>query len=222
VPNLPGILFRDGHFDRNVEILAGQNTNEASFFTSPFLRTDEAVIAQLTSLFGPDQQEAYQYVVSDLYPAEYDGSQPYSNWYERAQLIVSEFAFICNDYYMTSGNANQSYGYQFNIFPGYHGQDVRYTFYADTPVNSSLTAVREVNNASAAYTLQDWILNFAKDGVPTSNIPLSVDLPLYAANETIGSINVLPGVGFVAAIRNDPANNDRCRWWQEGLYAPAL
>lgn len=221
VPDLPGVLLKHGSYDQNVEILVGRNANEGSFFTSPFLRTDQAVIDQLAMLFGPDQMSAYQYVVTDLYPAKYDGSQPYRNWYERGNLLVSEFAFICNAYYMASANPNNAYGYQFNVFPGYHGQDIQYTFYADTPVNGSAANFFGVQNASVAYTLQDWITSFAKEGVPSSNVPLSVDLPLYAENATIGTLNYVQPVGSFSTVKKDPANNDRCRWWQEGLYAPA-
>jgi carboxylesterase type B len=221
VPDLPGILLKNGSFDQNVEIIVGQNLNEGSYFTSPFIREDQDVVDLLTMLFGEDQMSAYEYVVTDLYPANYNGSQPYRNWYERAQLIVSEFGFICNAYYMASANPNNTYGYQFVLFPGYHGQDLQYTFYADTPVNGSAANLQGLQNASVAYTLQDWIVNFAREGVPTSNVALSVDLPLYAENATVGALYYVPPTGSISTIKKDPANNERCRWWQEALYAPS-
>ncbi|KIW06522.1 uncharacterized protein PV09_02956 [Verruconis gallopava] len=216
VPDLPGNLLAYGYFDKNVSILAGHNMREGYTFTSPFMQNDSAVISQLKSIFPGAPLDVLLYVVTDLYPAIYDGSQPYRNWFERAALMTTEFSFICNDYYMTSAVPNQSYGYLFNIFPALHGEDVPYTYYYGYPPNA--TDFSEVQNANAAYTLQDWELSFAMGGAPTTTVPGSPNLPLYANNSQIGMLNGLLG-SFQATLGPDNANNDRCRWWQKALYA---
>lgn len=219
VPDLPGILFANGSFDQSVEILAGHNAREGPLFTSPELRNDSAIINLLSIIFGPGQQKAYEFIVYNLYPAIYDGTQPYNNWYERASLITSEFAFICNNYYMFSAAGSHSYGYVFDMFPGFHGQDAPYTFFAGF-VNA--TNIRSVQNADAALTLQDWIVSFVMGKSPSTTVFGSPDLPLYDAGRQVGFLsneNVL--AAFEASLTVDPVENERCLWWQQGVFAPA-
>jgi carboxylesterase type B len=214
VPDLPGVLFANGSFDTSVQILAGQNRREGYLFTDPTLRDDAAIIGQLMKSLGTSQ-EAAEYVVTTLYPPLYNGSLGYTNWYERVATITTEFAFICNEYYMLSATAQQSNGYLFNYFPGFHGQDIPYTFFNGV-VNASNPL--EAQNANAAHTLQDWIVSFATGKTPQTHVPGSPNLPLYDGNHQIGALSGAQGL-FMAGVVPDPANNLRCQWWQKGLFA---
>lgn len=222
VPDLPSILFASGRFDQNVQIMAGHNTQEGGLFTSPYERNDSTLTAGIQTSLGSPLDIA-EYIAYELYPAIYDGSQPYANWYERAVLIDSESAFICNNYYMLSATSSRSYGYNFNVAPGFHGQDVSYTFYSDYPpassTNETIQNLEEVQYANIAETLQDWILTFAINGKPTTTVPGSVNLPLYDSVGDIGSLIGVLGKSQVV-VAPEPANNERCRWWSLGFYAP--
>jgi carboxylesterase type B len=224
VPDLPGVLFASGRFDQGVEVMAGHNAREGGFFTDPTLRNDSELIRQIETALGASPQVA-EYIASELYPAIYNGTQPYGNWYERAMLITTEFAFICNNFYMLSATSSQSYGYLFNVFPGFHGQDVAYTFYAGTdPTNATSANFQDfvqVQYPDAAYTLQDWIVTFAMGSSPLTIVPGSPNLPLYDGGGQIGTLNGAAGM-FAASLGKEPADNERCRWWQQGLYAPPL
>ena len=215
VPDLPGVLLANGNFDKNVHIVAGQNRREGYLFTNPAVRTDADIIDTLMGAVGAPIRSA-EYVVNTLYPANFSGAYGYTNWYERIATITSEFAFICNDYYMTSATSQQSYGYLFNYFPGFHGQDIPYTFF-DGFVNA--TNPQAVQSANAAFTLQDWITSFTLGQTPSTRVAGSPNLPLYDGTQMIGAINGALGQ-FQPAVVKDPAANPRCAWWQQGLFAP--
>ena len=156
------------------------------------------------------------YVADVLYPEDYDGSQPYTNWYTRAVLAVTEFAFTCNTYYLNTAFNNNTYGYEFNIFPAFHGQDVEnYTFYNDQGYQPQILTEYELGVIpNAALTLQDWIVSFTRNGTPTvSDVAGVPDFPLFGPNALIEQLNENGTV-----IVHDDSANWRCAWWQKALY----
>lgn len=227
VPDLLGTLYREGRFGKNAELVDARNQAVGSFFTPPVAHIDDELVLGLQQVFAylPEQKEALTYAVKDLHPAVYDGTQSYRNWWEGARLLFSEVGFTCSHYYAASANPEKTYGYEFDIYPGFHGQDIPYTFHDDRAVATGLdfTALTAVQNASAAYILQDWILSFVLGNTPSSSVPQFVNLPLYAENATIGTINIglLPEgpLGFYSTVISDSVNNDRCRWWQNASFA---
>lgn len=109
----------------------------------------------------------------------------------------------CNTYYLDLAFQNRTHGYQFSAPPALHGQDVPYTFFngPNSLVISDLTAI----------ALQEYITSFAIKGTPSGpQLPL---FPLYGNGSQIVDL----GAQSITEIM-DPVANERCRWWQKGLY----
>lgn len=221
VPEIPSLLLAQGRFGKDISVLAGRNTHEGYLFTSPVDKDNTALTQNLEAVFPGINDNATDYILNTLYPAVFDGSQPYINWFQRAALINTELAFICNDYYMVSALPHTSYGYQYAIAPALHGQDVPYTFYSGQPLSSpfnSTTSFAAPQSKDAALTLQDWIVSFVIDGKPVTSVMGSPNLPVWGEGGEIGILNVTLSNVFTPGLVPDNAANTRCKWWQEALY----
>jgi carboxylesterase type B len=204
VPGLPGKLLLQGSFDKNIKVMVGHNSDEGVFFADPRATDNTAVAALLGSAFSILQDSVVDYVVNTLYPAVYDGSQPYRNGLDRTILLISELVFTCNTNYLGRAYGNSTYNYQFSVPPGLHGYDAPYTFYTGVSVYPSL-------NATVAMALQAYLTSFAQNGVPSGEGFPNFDL--YGASATELNLNN-------SGIRTmmDPTDNPRCLYWQKALY----
>jgi cholinesterase len=100
---------------------------------------------------------------------------------------------------------NKYYSYIFTVPPSLHGQDIAYTYFNGP--NPS------VQNNTLAQIMQRYFTNFAQTGDP--NGPAKVPhFPTYGPRQTCLNLN-LTNIGTV----RDNAANERCAWWQKGLYA---
>ncbi|KAL3426049.1 carboxylesterase family protein [Phlyctema vagabunda] len=202
VPALPGQLLLHGQFDSSVKLMVGHNSNEGLFFTSPFI-TDNTTFSAFTSSQLPGASSTVlSYITNTLYPAVFDGTYGYRTQMQRANLIVAESSFTCTTRYLATAFRNQTYSYFFTVPPGLHGQDIPYTFY------NGAAAI----NATVARTLQGYITSFAQTGDP--NFAGAPSFPRYGANATTLDIDLSSSGTLV----RDSVANDRCTWWQKGLY----
>lgn len=127
----------------------------------------------------------------------------------RQGLFTSETVINClvNHINRAFARHHSTYSYLFSAPPALHGQELNYVFYNNEPADVYSRPV----NVSLAHTVQDYWLNFARDGDP--NGP---GLPVWGrwgAERRVQGIS-LAGVGP----RVDVSENERCRWWQLGLY----
>ncbi|KAK5416958.1 hypothetical protein LTR06_002945 [Exophiala xenobiotica] len=205
VPDLPGVLLSTGRFAKNVSVMVGHNIAEAPGFTPPYLETEPDFQTWLTLMFPGITQTATNHVLNTLYPATYNGSYPYSSPLERAFLMVQEVIFACNTDYVNKAFGNQTFAYEFQVPPGFHGQDIAYTYY--NYQGSSATVI-----APLAEELQGYLVNFAKTGNP--NGPGLPYFPIYGSNSSINALNATS----IKQQRDDVAN-ERCAWWGKGLFA---
>jgi carboxylesterase type B len=131
-------------------------------------------------------------------------------------LTRSDLLITCNTYYLNTAFNNQTYAYFFTIPPGLHGNDIPYTYYNGgglQPVNASQGAWG-LQNVTAALTLQDWIVTFARDGRPSApDISEVPEFEMYGPDAHVVELNLTE-----ISVVTDPAANDRCKWWQKGLY----
>ncbi|GAM88121.1 hypothetical protein ANO11243_061520 [Dothideomycetidae sp. 11243] len=209
-PSIPGQLLARGQFDKNVSVMVGQNKDEGLSFTSPFLANDDAnstrmrddLLISIPTLHGlPDQVD---YIMNTLYPPIFDGSQAqgYTDQITRMAALSSEFAFICNDFYLDKALDNNTYAYLFDVFPATHGSDAPYTFYSP---DSHIAA------PAVAIELQEYITAFAETGTP--NEP---GVPYFKSYANGSQVTVLAVNGIRDAA--DPAADQRCDYWQAGLW----
>jgi carboxylesterase type B len=204
VPGLPGKLLLQGAFDKTVKIMVGHNSKEGVFFTDPRVADDTALAAFIRQFFPGIQDAVVDYVVTTLYPAVYDGSQPYRNGVDRTILIISELIFTCNANYLGRAYGNETYNYQFSVPPGLHGFDVPYTFYNGVSVNPTF-------NATVAIALQEYLTSFVQNGEPSGEG--FADFPLYGPSATELNLNI-SGIQTMM----DPTANQRCLYWQKAPY----
>lgn len=223
VPNQPGLLLlTQTAFAQNVTILAGHNTNEGPLFTPPYVRTDEQLAEYIHANYPGAVPSIIDYIVKTLYPAVYDGTYPWTSPVDRTTRVVTEQIFTCNTNYLAKAYDNQTHNYQFAVYPALHGTDVPSTFYVGQPTNLSQVLV-----APVAEAMQTYFTNFAMTGDPNSPSLMSAGgqlpyFPMQGDNATQmvfnytlsqnGSVEPLIGVGV------DPTVNERCAFWQKGLY----
>ena len=122
VPALPGVLFQEGRFNKQVRVVAGRNSQEGIGFTNPFVSTEDEVRAFLQQFLSTASPEVLDYIQTTLYPpAPYtNGSLSYTDAIGRLSAIVQDSAFVCNSYYVDTAYAVQdtAYGYYFEVPPG--------------------------------------------------------------------------------------------------------
>lgn len=206
VPALPGLLLNAGAFSKNISVMVGHNANEGPLFAPPNVQTDQELAAFFRQIYPGIESSVLNYLIQDLYPAVYDGSQPYTSPLDRTFLIISESIFTCNTNYLNKAFQDQTYAYEFEVPPAFHGFDIAYTFYNGQGTNISAGLI-----APVAQTLQAYIVNFAKTGNP--NGP---GLPFFSLQGSNSSLNGLNVTGVT--VQKDTTNNPRCAWWQKALY----
>ncbi len=148
------------------------------------------------------------YISNTLYPPIYDGSQPWTTPFQRLNVLISEMMIACNSRYLATGLGNETYNYQFSVPPGFHMNDIPYTFF-DGTLNGAVT------NQTMAQDMQRYITTFVATGSPNpyrseTNLPA---FPRYGRGGTLLSLNT----SSIDAIA-DPNDNPRCDWWQKGLF----
>ncbi|OAP56007.1 hypothetical protein AYL99_10159 [Fonsecaea erecta] len=205
VPALPGTLLNAGQFAKNVSVMVSHMLSEGPAFTPPFVQTDDQLEAMIISLNPETPAPAVEYIVKTLYPAIYNGSQPYKSPIERTILFVTESSFTCNTYFLNKAYGNKTYAYQFAVPPGFHGYDVQYTFYNGQPTNLTQDMI-----APVAKTLQAYLTNFIMTGNPNGKgLP---PFPMQGNNASMNSISTT-----VARVQDD-TSNPRCAWWEKSLF----
>ncbi|SCO82732.1 related to cholinesterase [Fusarium oxysporum] len=206
VRNDPRALFDLGRFDRTVRVMIGHNPNEGLGFAPPS-STNTEYLEALQVLFPLATSSTIDYIANKLYPPLFNGTSEYTDQIRRLALTVTEAVFTCTTSALGRGYAKAngtSYSYLFNDTMGLHGTDSPFVFY---------NAETSTLNQTKAYTLQDYILNFAVRGYPDSDVDGLERPKTYGENGTIVEIT---STGIFEGV--DPADNDRCRWWQLGLY----
>ena len=209
VPEYVGKLLGSGQFDHSVEVIVAHNSDEGPLFTDPHIVDDDSFNAFVATLFPSNNKTLIDYVTNVLYPPIFDGSQLYSSNLERVVLLNSDILVGCNTFYLDTAFLNRTYAYLFAVPPGTHGSDLPYTFYTGSFDSSYNT---EAFNVTVASVLQDYILNFAKYGNPSTGVEGIGSFVRYGENAQVMELGT-EGISMMA----DPAANERCRWWQLGL-----
>ncbi|KAL1640438.1 hypothetical protein SLS58_006936 [Diplodia intermedia] len=217
VPQDPKYLLNHGQFDKSVRLFTGHTSNEGILFTPP-LTNDSQFGAFLESALPDAQPAVIAHITDTLYPAVYNGSHGYTDLPQRAALALAESSFVCNADALGRAHAalgNASFAYVFAVDFGLHGQDVPATFKnpGEPDTNGGLVLLGAANDTTA-FVLQDYITSFATAGVPVTEVEgAPAEVPPYGGEgRAMGFTNGAIGVA------RDPAANERCRWWQLGLY----
>ncbi|KAJ4262895.1 hypothetical protein NW762_006508 [Fusarium torreyae] len=213
VPQEVPQLLLSGEFS-HMRALVGTNANEGVLFGDPRINTTGA-FAQFIQTFVPSITDASsEYIRNTLYSPIFDGSQGYTNNFERAYLLFQEFAFTCNQPFTSNGLNGTTNNYQFVIPPGIHSQDLGFTFYRGAPIDPSGAPFppSSATNVAAAKLLQTWIASFVTGGKPTT--PRTIPFEAYGSEgnlivlgERSNLTHVVPG---------------RCTWLAESIHNQTL
>jgi acetylcholinesterase len=125
VTSLPGRLLRDGHWDHDVEIMVGYNSNEGLLFTPPYIQSDAMFEQYIRQVFPEAKDEIISYITDTLYPSPGEGATPREK-ISRLNEALGAAAVACNTYYLNKAADNGTYSYMFSVYPGLHGQDIPY------------------------------------------------------------------------------------------------
>lgn len=193
--------------------MVGHNIDEGYEFMDPWAQTNDVFEADMRIYEPSINNDTLQYLSNVLYPQIYDGSvgasvvgfpNGYTTPTGRMDLLITEGFFTCNTYWLMTAFNRQFWSYIFTVPPSLHGQDIVYTYY-DGPNYPS------VENNTLAEIMQRYFTNFVMTGNP--NGPDVPYFPSYGNDNTCLNLNLT----FIGTVP-DNAANERCDWWQKGLY----
>lgn len=199
IPQHPSIAFLTGGFNRDVQVMTGHSVNEAVTFAAPYVETDEEFEEFLRELYPTIRDPVVNYIKQELYPGEN---------VNRTINFVSDNGMKCNTDYLRRAYGRQTYGYEFQIPPSFHGSDFPYYFYSGPDPED----VGEGNALpSVARILQRYIINFVKHGDPNGE---GLDEFPAAGEESLMLAITEDGM----TVARDATDSEQCRWLQKVLY----
>lgn len=208
IPKPAGLMLQEGLFDHSVTVITGHNSNEGAIFGSPIVTTEALYLEYLQQLLPNAANHTIHHVNSVLYPPIFNGSQAYDSEPEREIRTITDAAFICNARYIDLAYRDLGgKGYYFDVAPGYHTQDLYYTFYNQ---GGTVASTFEVD-ITLAQQMQRMFTNFAKTGSPDG--PGLPSMPPYGENSSL--LSIAKGVPV-----RDTAASPQCDWWQQAYYLP--
>ncbi|KAM0794085.1 Alpha/Beta hydrolase protein [Usnea florida] len=208
VPDLASILLGNGQYDHNLTIIAGHNSDEGLYFTSPSITDSSSYYHFLRLQFPSISSTALTEITQTLYPPpDTNPSIGYSTPNRRAALTIGDYLIVCNGHYLTAAFPNASYAYRFSVPPGIHGFDLPYTFY----VNGTATSPTQSINTTLAVLMQRYFLNFATAGSPNG-----MGVPRFPSYE--GEAEEILSSTVLGPVHDDDLTAKRCKWWQQALY----
>lgn len=150
--------------------MASHNSDEARLFINPDTSDTQAAFdAFLAAQFPAATRAQVEYINSTLYPPPPPSSVPlargsgsslsYSTHAGRLALLDADVYNICWTVLLAATYAPYSHNYIFSIPPGYHAQDLAYTFYNGKSFQKQV-------DVEVARILQRAIANFVVGGDP--------------------------------------------------------
>ena len=179
--------------------------NEGVALTTPFLPNNSAFTKNIINEFFPAASPSVISLLENkFYPAAANSTDLLAQ-IDRARNLVTESLFTCNANYLARAFENDAYMYVFSVPPSWHAQDLTYTFFNGPDAGP-------VENATLALIMQAYFTNFAMTGNPNG-----VGVPAFPNYGASGGLTQDLNLTFVEQIP-DYLQNERCVWWQKGLY----
>ena len=190
------------------------HSRQAALFASPSSNTQAAFDAFINGVLSTATPSQVKHINQTLYPPEFSGTQPYKNQFERLSLLDADTFNVCWTVLLASTYAPRAHNYIFSIPPGFHAQDLAYTYY-----NGGGYQV----NATVARVLQGYVAKFALTGDPNgSGLPSfpnwTPSLEDVEQKRTLEGTKVLNLTNSGFPIAQEPAKM-RCEWWIETNFA---
>ncbi|KAM5357932.1 hypothetical protein ACJZ2D_015772 [Fusarium nematophilum] len=221
VPEENSRMLLSGKFD-HVRGLIGTNANEGVLFGDPRVNTSSDYAAYIRTVVPGITDSSAAFMQEELYPPIFDGSQGYTDNFERAYTTFQEFAFTCNQPFTSRGLKNATNNYLFSVSPGIHSQDLGFTFYHDAPIDPSGAPFppSSASDVAVARLLQTWIASFVAHGTPTAP-----GTPTFEPYGSEGNLLILGERGNSTDVTRsvDPAIvPGRCNWLAQAIQDQTL
>lgn len=185
-------------------------SNESVPFVPTTIATDDDFRTYLEEALGSTvNSTTLDTIVTDLYPAVFDGTYPWYSHFGRAVQLTSEFFFACSTNFLSKALNGAARNYIFAYPPGYHFEDVNYIFFnGDT---STLVDGYPLN-VTLATTLQDYLMRFVLNGGDPNGDALPVAFPEYGSE---GSALWFEETEIL--VQTDDMMTSRCEWLQQAM-----
>ncbi|KAK2775726.1 hypothetical protein FQN52_007186 [Onygenales sp. PD_12] len=210
VPEFAGTLLEKGNFAQGVKMMMSFVRNEYPTMSNPLVTDDEKYAEWFRTHFPGISDDVLAHLVNDLYPPVLDGPHGYDNTYDRMIQSGAEFFITCSTLFVDKALRNETHVFQFSVQTegapqAVHADDKPYLYYPNTDA--------KVRDVDIALAYQEYVTSFALTGTPVArNGP---EFPMYGPDARILNFTL---DGIVTA--TDPNANERCNWWQKGLFAP--
>ncbi|KAI9681318.1 MAG: hypothetical protein M1817_002601 [Caeruleum heppii] len=207
VPELPSKLYLEGRFNRDISMMSGYNSDEGRLFVNQSLSTEDDYATYLRGFYPFATPDQISYIQNTLYPplSSNTPNLPYTTFQQRLGLTFADAFLNCQAYAADRAYISRAYEYVFAVPPGYHFQDISYTFFTlPTPPGV---------DAGIAAAFQKYLTQFAKQGDPNAKgLP-----PFPSFGENGESLVIDRGVGGIVARKvRDEAAVRRCEFWLSG------
>ncbi|KAG8352452.1 hypothetical protein FVEN_g9511 [Fusarium venenatum] len=199
IPDYPYTMFEKREFDKSVKVMTSHTSFEgALFFDVENMEDDDFVPWIQKSIPGLTMLEQ-GYLANELYPPIFDGSLGYTNQGSRQMALWGEAVIDCNFVGISKVMNGRGYAYRFNVTPGLHTQDLKYTF--NDPQSPAFEPV-------AQDILQTVLTSFTMSGSPKLRNKYTMEFPPWGGQGDVISIN---GQGVEKTL--NVVNETRCAWW---------
>uniref|UniRef100_A0A8H7TW17 Carboxylic ester hydrolase n=1 Tax=Bionectria ochroleuca TaxID=29856 RepID=A0A8H7TW17_BIOOC len=185
-----------GRFDKSVKVMAAHNIFEGGFFFDPQVKTDGDFDGWLKRSFPGLDGGQREELMESVYPAVYDGSLGYVDMNTRQMSVWGESSIDCAFNAIAKASKDKGYAYEFGVSPGFHIQDLSFTF------GTTATAARP-----SQKSLQLAIASFVLKGVPV--LEGGKEFPVFGDEGLLVNITA---AGAVPSVPNN-INQTRCEWW---------
>jgi carboxylesterase type B len=111
----PGEILRTGNFNKSVAVLTAHTSWEGSFFFSPEITNDEEFAKWLRTSIAGLSDEQVEDLVTEMYPAVFDGSYGYNSEETRQMAVWGEGFLDCNYQLLSKALHGQSYACKTDI-----------------------------------------------------------------------------------------------------------
>ncbi|KAL9123685.1 MAG: hypothetical protein Q9217_006908, partial [Psora testacea] len=203
LPDIPARLYNEGKYIKDIDMIAAHNANEGRLFANQSAKTDADFDNWVYVNFPSASSQVTSYIINNVYPPQYDGSQPYTTPLQRLELATKEHLISCNAYSIARAYDYKVYKYIFSIPPAIHAQDLAYTYYPNGATPGFYPDI--------AMDLQGYLTQFVLTGNPNGK-----GLPNFPQYTQRAQVLDLTRAGIREAI--DEAANDRCRYLLQGTY----
>ncbi|KAM0799461.1 Alpha/Beta hydrolase protein [Usnea florida] len=221
VPDFPSRLYTTGRHVPNLQVMSAHNSDEARLFIPPTSNSSSAFDDFLASQFPTASPSQISYLNHTLYPPPPTPNHPYTSQFGRLSLLDADVYNLCWTALLSATYSRTgAHNFIFGVDPGYHAQDLAYTFYNGQQFQKDV-------NVTVAQTLQRAVANFVLHGNPNGGRERGPQFPQWTADLNVviqggdaavsqAPVLKLTNEGF---LEGQESAAGRCGWFFQTAFA---